>query len=68
MHHKNALLFSFKEQSLSEHGACNERSMLYIANEILLTLDMATASVTKSLLRSVHRPALFGELVGKAMH
>lgn len=42
--------------------------MLYIANEILLTLDMATASVTKSLLRSVHRPALFGELVGKAMH
>lgn len=33
--------------------------MLYIANEILLTLDMATASVTKSLLRSLDRPPGF---------
>lgn len=33
--------------------------MLYIANEMLLTLDVATASVTKSLLRSVDRPLGF---------
>lgn len=37
----------------------DERSMLYIANEILLTLDMAIASVTKSLLRRVDRPQRF---------
>lgn len=49
-------------------GHCDERSMLYIANEILLTLDMATASVAKSLLRSVHRPAVSRELIRKAMY
>lgn len=50
-------------------GHCNVRRVLYIANEILLTLDMATASATKSfLLRGVHRPAVSRGLVRKAMY
>lgn len=69
MHHK-LLSFSVSSSDLWANimGHCDERSMLYIANEILLTLDMATASVAKSLLRSVHRPVVSRELLRKAMY
>lgn len=69
MHHK-MLSFSVSSSDLWANimGHWDERSMLYIANEILLTLDMATASVAKSLLRSVHRPAVSREFIRKAMY